>query len=101
MSTLQITGHPRRLRTRLAAGLLALIAAIAIAAAILITSLTGNGSMTTAAAPTSATTLRTIHDAPHLPGWFRDPTTHALIRVPSTPTKPTKAGGEHRGRILP
>ena len=84
MSTHQSTHHTQRLATRFA---LALSGAIAIGASILILALIGPGRTTS---PTSTHTDVYTHTAPAAAGtlapagYFRDPATHALLRIQTT-----------------
>src|SRR5947209_3189567 len=104
MSTQQSTRRTHRLRHRFATGLLALSTAIAIGTAILFLALIGGGRTTTS---TSTTTGAQYSSAPAAitsppPGYFRDPTTHALLRIRTTGNDaPDRPGGHDRGRILP
>jgi len=104
MSTQRSTRHPRRLRTRFATGLLALSTAIAIGTSILFLALISAGRTT---ASTSTTTGANSYAAPAAitsppPGYFRDPTTHALLRIRTAGNDaPELPGGHNQGRILP
>jgi hypothetical protein len=87
MSTMQRTRPEHTTKTRLSKGILALSAIIAIGVAILFLSLTGThraaSPATTpehAASPAAAPLAVT---PPPPTGYFRDPTTHALLRIPS------------------
>ena len=79
MSTVQTTRQPHGRKTRLATGLIALSALVAIAVSILFLALTGAHQT---ARPTSTPAHPEIAPAtPPSGGYFRDPTTHALLRV--------------------
>ena len=82
MSTVQTARQPHGRKTRLATGLIALSALVAIAVSILFLALTGAHQTAT---PTSAPAHPEIAPAavatPPYGGYFRDPTTHALLRV--------------------
>jgi hypothetical protein len=80
----QRTHHPHGLRSRIGIGLLALSSAFAIGFAILIVALLSAGRTT---ASTSATTAAPSYIdaaviAKRRPCYFRDPATHALLRIP-------------------
>ena len=87
MSTMQRTRPEPTKRTRLSNGILAISAIIAIGVTILFLSLTGSHRATTptttpqhASSPAAAPLAVT---PPPPTGYFRDPTTHALLRIPS------------------
>ena len=83
MFTHQHTHHPNRLNNRSATGLLALSSAFAIAFAILILALLSAGRTTASSSPNTAApsyiATATITTRP--PCYFRDPATHALLRI--------------------
>jgi hypothetical protein len=102
MSTHQSTRHLHRLRTRLAAGLLALSAALAIGTSILLIALIGAGHTTISTPTTTASELSSAPPAitTSPPGCFRDPGTHALLRTHTTGNHAAEGQGEDQGRIV-
>jgi hypothetical protein len=103
MSTLQDTPrHRNRIRTRLTAGVIAAGALIAIAVSILFLSLTSAHrtptSTTNSADP--ATAPASIL-APTSTGVFRDPTTHALLRIRAVPCDAWAFRAEQSCRTAP
>jgi hypothetical protein len=105
MSTLQDSPpHHSSIRTRWGAGLVAAGALIAIVVSILFLSLT-SAHRNTAATTTSGAisgTLPAAVAAPSSTSTFRDPVTHALLRVPTAAGGTTEPRAEHsQGRIVP
>ena len=84
MFTHQRTRHPLRLRSRIATSLLPMISAFAIGFAILLLALLSAGRTTASTSPNTGAPSDTATAAitTRLPCYFRDPATHALLRIP-------------------
>ena len=84
MFTHQRTDHSRRLRSRIGTRLLAPSLAFALGFVILILALPSAGRTTAPTSPntTAPSDIATATITPRLPCYFRDPATHALLRIP-------------------
>ena len=84
MSTHQRTHHSQGLTSRIGTGLLAPSSALAIAFAILILALLSASRTIASTSPNSAAPshMATAANTTWPPCYFRDPATHALLRIP-------------------